>query len=455
MEYDFHDIELRVASKRFGSWGHFESETPEYSIALECVDDIPGHRGHHVHFDHHFGVVREVTMSAAMQAYIAVRQGRLMERWLPRQHPVPVYVWNADQDVCLAAFVLEHHKLLERSESSPLLRWIVQYNNKIDVCGGLYPVNLDELVKNHFTWVFEPYRQQRMEGKRHGDGKLVCDTIREVCSRLLALLEGRAETSPITAKPEILYASPYNFVIADEHGDPNSRLVLASEGHTNLISLICTRPNGRRTYSIIRGSPFDEDVFQIPRLIDAFQAAEDQPHVKIWGGSNLAAGSDSELGSSLSWEQIKDIAEPIICESARVAYGPHQMPQRRPMLPTALVVMSLEQRAQLVKVLSEAGIESFVVPSCAEARKVLDLEFQVGVVFTAGRLPDGGYKCVLDMARRHTPPLPVVVCVPSAASVRPEIESTLATWVLPDGHTSQGVREILQQIGVSHLPPER
>ena len=155
MERTFQHIALEVPPARFENWEHFVREAPEYSIGLEVMDDTPGHRGHHVHFDHHEGVIREATMSAAMQAYIAVRQGRLMEKWLQRRRPVPVYVWNADQDVCLAAFVLEYHELLERAEVKPLLRWIVQYNNKIDVCGGIYPVNLTELVDNHFTWVFE------------------------------------------------------------------------------------------------------------------------------------------------------------------------------------------------------------------------------------------------------------------------------------------------------------
>jgi hypothetical protein len=311
----FERILLRVPPKRFENWDHFIRETPEYSIGLEVIDDIPGHKGHYVHFDHHAGVVREASMSAAMQAYIAVRQGRLMERWLRKRQPIPVYVWNADQDVCLAAFVLEYHTLLERSEGHPLLRWIVQYNNKIDVCGGVYPVNLDELVRNHFTWVFEPYRQQRMCGKVQGDEGLIQNTIRQVCDRLLDLLAGNAGTSPITAEPEILYRSPYDFVIADEKGDPNSRLVLGAQGHTNLISLVSTRPSGRHTYSVIRGSPYDEDVFQVTKLIEAFQAAEDEPNVRIWGGSNLAAGSDSELGSSLHWTRLRDIAEPIVREA--------------------------------------------------------------------------------------------------------------------------------------------
>ncbi|MEK7409047.1 MAG: hypothetical protein AAB225_28625 [Acidobacteriota bacterium] len=306
--------------QRFEDWGHFLRATPEYSIGLEVMDDVPGHRGHHVHFDHHEGVIREVTMAAAMQAYIAVRQGGLMERWLKRQRPVHVWVWNADQDVCLAAFVLEYHHLLERAEGEPLLRWIVQYNNKIDVCGGLYPVKLEDLVKNHFTWVFDPYRQQRMHGKVQGDEALVTTTIRQVCDRLFDLLNGRAGTAPITAEPEILYASPYDYVIADEKGDPNSRLVLAAEKHTNLVSLICKRPSGRYTYSIIRGSPYDEDTFPVPVLMEAFQAAEDRPDIRIWGGSNLAAGSDSELGSSLCWERLRDIAEPIVREAYLAKY---------------------------------------------------------------------------------------------------------------------------------------
>jgi len=314
MEKNFQNIRIHVAPRRFQNWDEFIEKTPDYSIGLEVMDDLPGHIGHRVHFDHHKGVVREATMSAAMQAYIAVRQGRLMERWLARQNPVNVYTWNADQDVCLAAFVLEYHHLLERAEGAPLLRWIVQYNNKIDVCGGLYPVHLEELVRNHFTWVFEPYRLQRMSGKQEGDESLVNRTIWEVCDRLYALLLGRAGTTPITSEPEILYESPYDFVIVDEKGDPNARLVLASQGHRNLISLICKRPTGRYTYSVIRGSPYDEDTFQISKLIAAFQAAEDQNHEPIWGGSDLAAGSDSKLGSSLDWRQLREIAEPIIRE---------------------------------------------------------------------------------------------------------------------------------------------
>ena len=70
-------------------------------------------------------------------------------------------------------------------------------------------------------------------------------------------------------------------MIADEKA---ARLVLAAEGHTNLISLICTRNAGRYNYSIIRGSPYDDEAFQVLRLVEASQEAEDTPGTRIWGG---------------------------------------------------------------------------------------------------------------------------------------------------------------------------
>src|ERR1051325_1988353 len=91
MADEFRYIDLRVPSRRFANWEEFLAAAPEYSIGLEVIDDVPGRRQNRVHFDHHAGVVREATMSAAMQAYIAVRQGRLMGRWLPRRSPLPVY----------------------------------------------------------------------------------------------------------------------------------------------------------------------------------------------------------------------------------------------------------------------------------------------------------------------------------------------------------------------------
>jgi hypothetical protein len=358
-----------------------------------------------------------------------------------------VYVWNADQDVCLAAFVLEYHTMLERAEGMPMLRWIVQYNNKLDVCGGLYPVNLDDLVRNHFTWVFEPYRQQRIHGKVQGDEALVRTTIRLVCDRLLALLNGEAGIAPIAARPDILYQSPYNYVIADEKGDPLSRLVLASAGYTNLISLICQRANGRYTYSIIRGSPYDEDIFDIPRLIEAFQAAEDYPEEKIWGGSNLAAGSDSMLGSSLHWTQIREIADRVVGEAhRRTSTPPLEYKAHFDHTPLVLLAVSPETEMQLRPLLAQCGARIQAVSSCQQAKAALALNAEIDAVFTSLCFSDGGFA---DLARQAAGPtgktVPTVACVESLDGGCADLLELGAFTVLAPPYTLEQMRWVLAE----------
>ena len=391
-------------------------------------------------------------MSAAMQAYLAVRQGRLMQKWLQHRCPVPVYVWNADQDVCLATFILDYHELLERLHAEPLLRWIVQFNNKIDVCGGLYPIDLEEVVRNHFTWVFEPYRQQRIHGKTLGDAGLVKDTIRQVCNRLEDLLLGRAGTAPITAQPEILYTSPHGFIIVDEKGDPNSRLVLAAQGYTNLISLVCTRANGRYTYSVIRGSPYDDDVFQVTRLIEAFQAAEDFPQCSIWGGSNMAAGSDSELGSSLHWTRLRDLAEPIVHAAWRAS---RPETGSRPDRVRVLLVSPSGKGADLHAVLEECGAEVSRAFSCAEASRVLRAGPRFDGIFSTRslRLPDPDYPGLLD-ASRQPDFIPVILCMAQADGGWIDLLESGAAALLARPFRHSKVRRVLDALPrmASHAP---
>ena len=444
MEKDLRYIELRVPPRRFENWNRFLAATPEYSIGLEIMDDTPGRQGNHVHFDHHSGVIREATMSAAMQAYIAVRQGRLMQRWLPHRCPLPVYVWNADQDVCLASFILEYHELLERFHADPLLRWIVQFNNKVDVCGGLYPVDLAELVRNHFTWVFEPFREQRMKGKEEGDEALVKVTIRRVCDRLQDLLQGRAGTAPITAEPEILYKSPHGFVIADEKGDPNSRLVLAAQGYTDLISLVCRRKNGRYTYSVIRGSPYDEDNFQVARLIQAFQAAEDLPDAKIWGGSNLAAGSDSELGSSLPWTRLRDIAE-VIVEEASHQHVTEARSEGRSTF-GILLVMRPAETAKLHGLLHECGAEVLTASTCVEASRALHLGVSIRAIFSTRWLPDGGFQDLVQMGSRCPEPMPLILFLPQIDGGWIDLVEAGAFDLVVEPYRCERIQQVIEEL---------
>src|SRR5215472_13504272 len=89
--------------------------------------------------------------------------------------------WNTDQDVCLVAFILQYHEVLERLHNHPLLRWIVQFNNEIGVCGGVYPIDREELVATTSPGSLSPTAASAWKGKYEGDEALVKTTIRQVC----------------------------------------------------------------------------------------------------------------------------------------------------------------------------------------------------------------------------------------------------------------------------------
>lgn len=70
---------LQVRPRQTMTWAQFLSETPERSIALDgAVSGGPAwdEKTLHVNFDHHDGVVREATMSTAMQVLFAIKGGQ-------------------------------------------------------------------------------------------------------------------------------------------------------------------------------------------------------------------------------------------------------------------------------------------------------------------------------------------------------------------------------------------
>lgn len=75
-------IEIVILPRKSMTWQEFLASTPERSIALDGV--VRGgpawdEKTLHANFDHHDGVVREATMSTAMQVLFAIKGG-LMDR---------------------------------------------------------------------------------------------------------------------------------------------------------------------------------------------------------------------------------------------------------------------------------------------------------------------------------------------------------------------------------------
>jgi DNA-binding response OmpR family regulator len=114
----------------------------------------------------------------------------------------------------------------------------------------------------------------------------------------------------------------------------------------------------------------------------------------------------------LSWTALRDIAEPIVSAAFRKNVSA-QLPGRGDVARRGvLLVMPPASQPPIREHLMACGLEVFPVSSCAEARKVLNLHYQLTVVFCTPRLSDGGFQDVAQMARERSREVPVVVCAP-------------------------------------------
>ena len=81
----------------------------------------------------------------------------------------------------------------------------------------------------------------------------------------------------------------------------------------------------------------------------------------------MAAGSDSELGSSLDRRRLRDIAEPIVEAAWHASLADRE---RSPTLPAGIRVLLVSppsEGAEVERVLEESGVGVSRVSSCAEA----------------------------------------------------------------------------------------
>lgn len=301
-------LELHILPRKTLTWAEFIAITPRNSIALDgMVTGGPrfDERIMHANFDHHDGVNREATMSTCMQVYMAIKGGiaeSFREGELPSMH---VFINDTDQDTALAVWLLKKYKLFEGTQSIPHINRLLDLNNKWDITGGAYPINLDERLVRQHCWIFEPYTELRKSGLLAQATECVLrDNIEAVMQRLNMLLMGQAGEKDLDIRHEILYDSP-KFKIVNEIGGNEARYHLYSKGMNAFVSRVATRPDGRHVYSIGRRSQYIP--FPVDTLYDDLNIAEGLSRVNGWNGSTIIGGSSRELGSGLSWQEIADI----------------------------------------------------------------------------------------------------------------------------------------------------
>lgn len=301
---------LHILPRKTMSWEEFVTTTPRNSVALDGVvsggprfDELTMH----ANFDHHDGVNRDATMSTCMQAYMAIKGG-LMESF--RENGMPclhVFINDTDQDTAMAVWLLNNYKLFEGTQSIPHINRLLDLNNKWDITGGAYPVNLDEQIVRQFCWIFEPYADLRISGKlSHADEYMLRDNIEAVMKRFDMLLMGQVGEKVLDTRHEILYDSPI-FKVVNEIGGNEARYHLYGKGMNAFISVVAQRTDARYVYTIGRRSQYIP--FPIQALYDDFNLAEGLTRANGWNGSTIIGGSPRELGSGLHWQRLVEIVQ--------------------------------------------------------------------------------------------------------------------------------------------------
>lgn len=313
-------IQLIIRPRESMKWAAFCTMSPAKSIALDgFVVGGPqwDEKTLHANFDHHSGVVREATMSTAMQVMFAIKGG-LMDRF---GGEATMWINDPDQDTALATWLLKNYSLFDGVQSHPQINRLLALNDRLDITGGAYPMRLDDEVLAMHSWVFEPYSELRMSGAlATADEAVMRNCIEAVHARLHAVLMGQSGRRELCEYVTVLHDSPHGYKILDETGGNEARYVMFSKGMNAFVSLIARRPDGRFVYSIGRRSQYID--FPLPDLYKVLHEAEAKAihdpryawcirlaDVEPWGGSDIIGGSPREYGSALSWETIAGVID--------------------------------------------------------------------------------------------------------------------------------------------------
>ncbi len=308
MQDRFSPFQLVILPRKKLTWEGFTATAPRNSIALDGV--VGGgprfeQETNHVNFDHHDNVVREATMSTAMQVYFAIKGG-MMRRFVGDKTYLPhVYVNDTDQDTSLALWLILNYEKFEGVQSIPHVNRLLALTDRWDITGGAFPMDLNEVVVRQHAWIFKPYNDLRKSGKLASASKEeMRENLEAVLDRLDSYLDGRAGKADLDTRHEILFDS-HRFKIIDEIGGSDARYFLFLRGMDAYISLVATRSDGKFVYSVGRRSQYIP--FPVEKLYKDFNDAEGLDKTNGWNGSDVVGGSSRMLGSRLTWQELRDI----------------------------------------------------------------------------------------------------------------------------------------------------
>jgi hypothetical protein len=309
------DIILHVEPGVVLDWETFKAEKPPFSIALDgfvygmtkyCSD------GPYANFNHHEEVERLSTRSTCMQIYFSIMMG-LFDSFQKDGKPYAhVYVNDADQDVCLAWWLLKNSEQVSLiSWDNPLARFIV-IEDFLDASAGAFPFNdtdrPDSFLKKQ-AWIFEPYTTARRNRTLHAmEAKEMQEIIESIGQRITLFAHSQGDFLELDLKPEIIGGGANWKMIIEKDGYTRSSLYVSG---TKAFVGMRQRKDGNHTYVIGKMSPFVK--FPITDIYHALNQAENlTDDSNRWGGSDIIGGSPRRTGSRLSPKQVEVIINELL-----------------------------------------------------------------------------------------------------------------------------------------------
>ncbi|MDB4516356.1 hypothetical protein N9089_02010 [Crocinitomicaceae bacterium] len=299
------------------NWEDFQATKPPFSIALDgYVSGLTKYSssGPFANFNHHEDVDRLATRSTCMQVFFSIILGLFDSFRKDGKRFAHVYVNDADQDICLAYWLLKHpDETVSIKWEDPLSKFIV-FEDFVDASAGAFPYDdshePDSLLKRQ-AWVFEPYTAARSERVLHAmTGPDLVQLIETIAGRITLFASSQGEKIELDTIPEIIGGGPGWKMIVETSIYARTSIYASGTG-----AFVGMRPrnDGNYTYVIGKMSPYVPfplvKIYETLNEIENLDTAENQ-----WGGSDIIGGSPRKTGSGLPPRDVEDIINKIIIE---------------------------------------------------------------------------------------------------------------------------------------------
>jgi hypothetical protein len=237
---------------------------------------------------------------------MSMQQG-LFDAFRDQEGPrAQVYANDCDEDVCLSWFLLQNPHFAWQPGSARLEQ-LIHAVDLLDTTAGANLQPLDATLMKELAWVFEPYREARLQGTLdQPQADFQRSIIDRVGQRIGKHLAGNGKSLPLDTRYE-RFGGGKDWALVREIG-AQSRAGMVADGIRAFVSV---RPlaNAAWSYAIGRVSPFVP--FDVPALLYELNASEDLRR-GTWGGGDLVGGSPRFHGSALPPQEVTEIVNRIV-----------------------------------------------------------------------------------------------------------------------------------------------